>query len=185
MNKKYINVSNAFQLAGVLALYALQFSVLFPMRFMLRGESGTDVNLYLVLGCMIFALIFGILGVVFSIVAGVKKETPTPVFTMVIKLAMIPFFIVNFLFWAFFFLGTLNPFLMVATPFVFLIGTFLTYLVLLMTSLPITIVTLSELKLYKNCPKTLFIWGLVLNFFFVLDVIGAFLIVLAYKKADP
>ena len=184
MNKKYIKVSNAFQLASVIAIYAIQFGIYLPMRYVLWGESGTDINFYFIIWCSVIALVLGIAGLIFSIVAGVLKESPTPGFSLALKALLIPFFLVNFTFWAFFVLGTLNPFLFVATPFVIVIGVTLTYLVVLMTSLPIVIFTLIELRLYKNCPKTLFILGIIFSFFFVLDVVGVFLLVLAYKKCD-
>ena len=183
MNKTFITASKIFILLGALSMYALQIGVLYPLRFVMRGESGTSIDPAFVVGCIFAALLFGIIGLILAIVAGVRKEAPATVFSMVLKFMMIPFFILNFLFWAFFFLGTLNPFLIVASPFVILIGAFLTYLVVLMTSLPDVIFTLIELRLYPNCPKKLFVIGLIFSFFFVLDVVGAVILHIAFKQA--
>lgn len=184
MKRSIITASKIFILLGVLSMYALQIGVLLPLRFVLRGESGTNISPAFVLACIMFACLFGIIGFILAIVAGVRKEVPATVFSMVLKFIMIPFFILNFLFWAFFFLGTLNPFLIAATPFVVLIGVFLTYLVVLMTSLPDVAFTLIELRLYRGCPKKLFVLGVVFSFFFVLDVVGAVILHIAFKKAE-
>ncbi len=184
MKKTFITASKIFILLGALSMYAMQIGVLLPLRFALRGESGTDIGGGFVLACILFSGLFGIIGLILAIVAGVRQEAPATVFSMVLKFMMIPFFILNFLFWVFLFLGTLNPFLIVATPFVVLIGGFLTYLVVLMTSLPDVIFTLIELRLYKGCPKKLFVLGIVFSFFFVLDVVGAVILHIAYKKAE-
>ena len=184
MKKTYITASKIFILLGALSMYALQIGVLFPLRFVLRGESGTEISGGFVLACILFACLFGIIGFILAIVAGVRKEAPATVFSMVLKFMMIPFFILNFLFWVFLFLGTLNPFLIVATPFVALIGGFLTYLVVLMTSLPDVVFTLIELRLYTGASKKLFVLGVVFSFFFVLDVVGAVILHIAFKKAE-
>ena len=183
MKRTYITASKIFILLGALSMYALQIGVLFPLRYVFRGESGTSISPGFVLACILFGFLFGIIGFILAIVAGVRKEAPATGFSMVLKFLMIPFFILNFLFWVFFFLGTLNPFLIVATPFVVLIGVFLTYLVVLMTSLPDIVFTLIELKLYKGCPKTLFVLGVVFSFFFVFDVVGAVLLHIAFTKS--
>ena len=182
--KGFMIASKIFITLGVITMYALQFGVVFPMRFLLRGESGTQIDPFFVVGTSLLAIVFGLIGLILAIVAGVRNEAPATRYSMVLKFVMIPFFIINFLLWAFIFLGTLNPFLIVASPFVILIGGFLTYLVVLMTSLPDVIFTLIVLnKSYKGCPRKQFIWGIILSFFFVTDVIGAILLHVVFKKA--
>ena len=53
-----------------------------------------------------------------------------------------------------------------------------------MTSLPDVFFTLIELKLYRGCPKKLFVLGIVFSFFFVLDVVGAVILHIAFKKSE-
>ena len=176
-----MTASKIFTLLGVISVYALQIGVVFPLRFVLRGESGTDINPFFVCGAILVAAFFAVIGLILAIISGIRKEAPATVFSIVLKVIMIPFFIVNFLLWVLILLGTLNPFLIAASPFVILIGAVLTYLVLLMTSLPDIIFTLIELRLYKNRPRGLFVWGIVLSFFFVLDLVGAILLHKAFK----
>ncbi len=182
--KGFMIASKIFITLGVITMYALQFGVVFPMRFLLRGESGTQIDPFFVVVTILLAIVFGLIGLILAIVAGVRNEAPATGYSMVLKFVMIPFFIINFLLWAFILLGTLNPFLIVASPFVIVIGGFLTYLVVLMTSLPDVVFTLIVLnKSYKGCSRKQFIWGIILSFFFVTDVIGAILLHVAFKKA--
>ena len=144
MNRKhgFMLASKICILLGLISVYVLQIGVIFPMRFVMRGESGTNISPHVVVISVIAATVFSVVGLILAIIAGIRKEAPATVFSIVLKAVMVPFFIVNFLLWLFILLGTLNPFLIAASPFVILIGVVLTYLVLLMTSLPDIIFTL-------------------------------------------
>ena len=66
MKKTFITASKIFILLGVLSMYAMQIGVLFPLRFVLRGESGTDISGGFVLACILFAGLFGLVGLVLA-----------------------------------------------------------------------------------------------------------------------
>ena len=77
----------------------------------------------------------------------------------------------------------LNPFLMWAIPLVMVIGVCLTYAYMFMSSWPDIIYMIIYLIKNKRRPKTGMVLGIVFEFFFVLDIVGAILVNKAYKES--
>ena len=93
-----------------------------------------------------------------------------------IKLGLIPFFIVNFIFWAIFWLGTFNVFLILLAPIVWAVSLITTYLFLLIEGTP-NIVFLA--KKYFMSKEVIYLIYAILHFIYVVDIIGSLLV---YEK---
>lgn len=94
--------------------------------------------------------------------------------TAKVKLALIPFFIINFVIWAFFWLGTLNMFLIWAAPAVWIISLFTTYVFMLGGGVQNISYLIRRFRDEGNIKYLVFA---VLHFIYIADVIAA---VLAY-----
>ena len=99
------------------------------------------------------------------------------------KALMIPIFLLNICLWCMTVLGMLNPFLMFGIPLIICVGCALTYAYMFMSSWPDIIYMIIYLIKNKRRPKTGMVLGLIFEFFFVLDLIGAILVHRAYKKS--
>ena len=104
------------------------------------------------------------------------KELSESSFTktnLVIKLGLIPFFIINFVFWGILWLGTFNMFLLPLAPFVWVISLSSTYLFLLISSTPNIVFVVT--KLIKTKDWVYIVYG-ILHFIYLADVVGALLL---------
>lgn len=102
--------------------------------------------------------------------------------TMIIKLISIPWYIANYVFWVLIITGSLNPFLFIAIPFIIAISVINTYIYMLSISMNNICVLISELKNKNIKVKPLLIVGMVFQFIFCLDVLGAIFTYVEYKK---
>ncbi len=116
-----------------------------------------------------------LLNAVVSVKSAVKGEDPTKV-TVTAKLALIPWYVINlavcFVFASIFF----NPFMLVALPVVIALCVFVTYALMLTTS--IGDIAFFVKKKLKNDPsvRTATVVAVVFLFIFCLDVIGAIML---------
>ncbi len=117
-----------------------------------------------------------------SVFAG--RYSPTKV-SMVVKLILIPWYVLNFLFAIILLSGFLNPFLVVAIPLVAVLLIGLTYFYMISTSFPDMAYLFYALPrgLIRSLPMA--IVGFVFLFIFSLDVVGAILFHTAVKEAEP
>lgn len=90
--------------------------------------------------------------------------------TMAVKLALVPFFIINFVIWALFVIGSLNPFLIWALPVIICVSVFFTYVLMLGTSVHNIAFLLKKFKDEWNLSCAVY---MVLHFIFCLDVLAA------------
>lgn len=98
--------------------------------------------------------------------------------TMKVKLALVPFFIINFVIWALFWLGTFNIFLIWAAPAVWAISLFTTYVFMLGGGAQNISYFFRRFKEERNIKHLVFA---VLHFVYVADVIAAVLAYFDYK----
>ena len=80
--------------------------------------------------------------------------------------------------------GMLNPFLFLAIPAIIVIGCCITYVYMIMTGMPDIIYMIAFLIRRKKKPNIYMILGLIFEFFFVLDLVGAIFINKAFKEME-
>ena len=175
-------------IAAMVVLYAMQLTIALPLygALVLETDKLGEMNngrfaVIVILLCV--ALILDFASFVLAIIGSIKQEEPKTKMTIVIKVLMIPFFVINILLWCFGVLGELNPFLMIAIPITIFLGVILTYAYMFMTSWPDIMYMIFYIVKNRRRPKLLMVLGIVLEFIFVLDLVGSILINKAYKDS--
>ena len=184
----FMLASKIMILIAVVVLYVMQMSLALPLfgavfwntdQF---GEMNND-RLILLLVLLGVALVIDFVSFILAIIGSVKQEEPKTGMSILIKVLLMPFFILNICLWCMTVLGMLNPFLMFGIPLIICIGCVLTYAYMFMTSWPEIIYMIIYTIKNKRRPKPAMVWGIILEFFFVVDIIGCILIHRAYKKS--
>ena len=174
-------------LVATLILYVMQMLIAVPLfgAFVLEENWGDMDNARLsAVGILLAAaLVLDLVSFVLAIIGAAKQEEPKTKMTVIIKALFIPFFLINITLYVLSFLGMLNPFLMWAIPLVMVIGVCLTYAYMFMSSWPDIIYMIIFLIKNKRRPKPGMVLGIIFEFFFVLDIVGAILINKAYKES--
>ena len=174
-------------LVATVVLYVMQMLIAVPIfgTFVMQQNWGELDNTRLsAVGILLaVALVLDLVSFVLAIIGSAKQEEPKTGMTILIKALFIPFFLINITLYILSFLGMMNPFLMWAIPLVMCIGVCLTYAYMFMSSWPDIIYMIIYLIKNKRRPKTGMVLGLIFEFFFVLDLIGAILVHRAYKKS--
>ena len=174
-------------LVATLILYVMQMLIAVPLfgAFVLEANWGELDNTRLsAVGILLaVALVLDLVSFVLAIIGSAKQEDPKTKMTVIIKALFIPFFLINITLYVLSFLGMLNPFLMWAIPLVMVIGVCLTYAYMFMSSWPDIIYMIIYLIKNKRRPKLGMVLGIIFEFFFVLDIVGAILINKAYKES--
>ena len=108
-----------------------------------------------------------------------KKDNPCKT-TMIVKLVLIPWYIMNFLFCVLIFAGFLNPFLFLFAPIVAVILIFNTYILMLSTSIFDIVYSIrNTIKNHLEINASLVFTNIFL-FCFCLDIVGS---IILYKKS--
>ena len=157
------------QLICMYALQALIWVIVKPIGEINDSESFEIA--FFVLGGLVafFVIVNG-----FCAFLSVFKDQPNPTKnTLIIKLAAIPWYAVNFYFWVGLASGFLNPFLLIALPLVIALGVVLTYFVMLSTSLYSIAYLIRGLKKQMFPVRPVYVPAAVFHFIFCLDVVGA------------
>ena len=174
-------------LVATLILYVMQMLIAVPLfgAFVLEANWGELDNTRLsAVGILLaVALVLDLVSFILAIIGSAKQEEPKTKMTVIIKALFIPFFLINITLYVLSFLGMLNPFLMWAIPLVMVIGVCLTYAYMFMSSWPDIIYMIIYLIKNKRRPKLGMVLGIIFEFFFVFDIVGAILIHRAYKKS--
>ena len=174
-------------LVATLILYVMQMLIAVPLfgAFVLEANWGELDNTRLsAVGILLaVALVLDLVSFVLAIIGSAKQEDPKTKMTVIIKALFIPFFLINITLYVLSFLGMFNPFLMWAIPLVMVIGVCLTYAYMFMSSWPDIIYMIIYLIKNKRRPKLGMVLGIIFEFFFVLDIVGAILINKAYKES--
>ncbi len=174
-------------LVATLILYVMQMLIAVPLfgAFVLEENWGDMDNARLsAVGILLAAaLVLDLVSFVLAIIGAAKQEEPKTKMTVIIKALFIPFFLINITLYVLSFLGMLNPFLMWAIPIVMVIGVCLTYAYMFMSSWPDIIYMIIYTIKNKRRPKPGMVLGIIFEFFFVLDIVGAILINKAYKES--
>ena len=168
----------------ILYLYAglLIAIVTFASINLEESESNTILLQSMLLACLGIigaVLALGFVNLILCIMQRGEMTDRFPnVMTLKIKLGLIPFFIINFVFWEIFWLGTFNIFLIFMAPFVWATSLVTTYLFLLVEGTP-NIVFLID-KFFKT-KKLIYLGCTILHFIYFADIVSA-LVIFEYEK---
>ena len=165
-----------------LVLYAMQILVFVPIMGLMNSLKTFDFNFPAIFILLGISIVLGITSFILAIVGGLKNEEPKTLVTIIVKAALIPFFVINLYCWLLGISGMLNPFLLMGIPAVGFIGICLTYVYMFMTSAPDIVYTLIFCIKNKKRPTALMIVGVILEFFFLADIVGAVLLHKSYKE---
>ena len=114
--------------------------------------------------------------VVLSITNIISKKPKNPhLIIMVIKLALIPFYIVNFYTWLLIVGGFANPWLMIGIPLVMFLGVSFTYLTLIVTSI-YNIAYMLRTHKYKERNLAPLVVHIFLQLFFISDIVSSIIL---------
>ena len=162
-------------------LYAMQILVFVPIMGLMNSLKTFDFNFPAIFILLGVSIVLGLTSFILAIVGGLKNEEPKTLVTIIVKAALIPFFCINLYCWILGISGMLNPFLLMGIPAVGFIGICLTYVYMFMTSAPDIVYTLIFCIKNKKRPTALMIVGVILEFFFLADILGAVLLHKSYK----
>lgn len=142
------------------------------------------VPILLLVGFVLTILIlpFSLVCLIMSIVGSFKgKNNPTKS-TMIIKIILIPWFVINFFFCVLIFAGFLNPWMMLLAPVVAFILICITYIFMLSTSIFDITFVINCLIRKKIEVNAFFVIAIIMLFTFFLDVVASILLYLKTKK---
>ena len=134
------------------------------------------------IGCILIPVVFPIciISTVFAIISIFKgKENPSKV-TMIVKLALIPWYILNFYLCMMLMAGFWSPWLLWSAPLMLAILVCSTYCYMIATSLPDIAFFFHKLIKRETRIRAPFVVSIVFMFIFCLDIIGG---VIFYIKA--
>ena len=173
-----------FLILGVIDLYVMQIPMAITFYSIYAEKPGPNFNFTLIGIEVGIFVICALVSFILGIVAGVKNTKPMTKITFILKLVMIPFFIINLVMWLCLLAGLMNPFTFMGIPFAIALGACLTYFYMIATGLPdIMFAIIWHIK-NKKKPKIIMVAGILLCFIFVLDVVGIFLMNKAYKDYE-
>jgi len=175
-------VGKCLLMAAVAVLYGMEAAIFIPLWGIMHHLNWPDFNFKLIGILLGVAVLLGIIALVFSIIGTVKQDEPYTKITLVLKLVMVPFFGMNLYAWIALLSGMMNPFLFLGIPAIICIGICLTYVYMMMTSLPDIIYMIAFTIKRKKKPNASMVAGIILEFFFVLDVLGSIFIHKAYNE---
>ena len=154
------------------SMYYMQANVALPLYDVFHQTNiGGQLDVNFVLEILVVTVCIGLAAFILGIIGGAMREAkPYVVLT------------INIYLWLLVMSGMLNPFLLFGIPAMAGIGVVLTYVYMLMTSLPDIIYTIIFLIKNRQRPNVFIVVGIIAMFFFVLDVVGAILLNVGYKK---
>lgn len=166
----------------ILFAYAGQLSFASALVLMLNDNESLAGKIILGLAALFILAAFAI-GFVFSVLSAVQsgKATLSCKGIMWLKVAMIPFFLINFALCFCLVAGFLNPFLMVGLIVLIPLLVGVTYCFILPFSIASTIKTIHLLKEKKARRGELIVWQ-VFEFFFVIDVVASIVLFARFEK---
>ena len=162
-----------------LPLYIMLITVAMPMDPEFQ-EAFFRVLFFSMLALMGLMLLVSVFNAVMLIRSAMRGEDPTKA-TMKAKLALIPWYVINFVIVGFFSAIFLNPFMMISIPIIIALAVLVTYVFMLTTSLG-DIAYFVRKKLVLGEPLgTATILGVFFSFLFCLDVVGA---IILYRRSE-
>lgn len=148
--------------------------IIYSATAMVNEEVSDSLAGMVIILCSLLALITFIVCVlnILTAVFGYRKELPSPYkLTMIVKLCMIPFYIVNFTLWGLFIIVCLMyPLLWGMALLLLAMSLISTYIIMISSGIYNVVYALKDFKRYRSPVYLLYLIG---HFVFCLDVIAA------------
>ena len=176
-------------IAQLIAMYLMHlplYIVMILIQLQVPDETaGPLIRVLIILSLVLIGLAFPlcVVNAVLSIVSIFKGEYSPSKTTMVVKLALIPWYVLNFLISFMVIGGLLNPWLFLGAPIVMGLLASFTYLFMAATSLPDIGFFFNRFARKKVEVTGVLVTGMVFLCFFCLDIVGAIMFHLGMKKA--
>jgi hypothetical protein len=130
------------------------------------------VEIYCIVMCVI-CLLLAFINILFAFL-NLTKDVELPYkTTMLVKIAMIPYYIINFFIWAIFVIGTLNPFFIVLLPLIVTFSIVTTYFIMISTGSQNIAALLKQFFAEKRLSCLIYA---IFHFIFCADVIAAIMV---------
>lgn len=131
----------------------------------------------------VVSLVCGVVGIALA-AAGLSKGMVSPIkTTLIVKIALIPWYLFNAFYCFYFIAGLLNPMALILIPFGLAIAVFVTYALTVLTGIHDVLYVSGAIKDKRVESSPMLIIGMIMQFFFVFDVVGAIMLHVAMKKA--
>ena len=181
-NKILLIVQAALMYAAQAPLYLCFFLKFFNEDLYDKVISNCS-SVYVILSIVLIPICLA--NLVLSIVSIFKGDNKNPsLLVLILKCALIPWFILNFVMCFIFALGMLNPFLMLFMPIVVCILVGCTYLCMVTTSLPDIAFYVGKLRRKETTIVPLYVVSIVFMFIFCMDAIGALIFMIGSIKKE-
>ena len=129
----------------------------------------------------ILILPYSLVCLIMSIISSFKSINNPTKSTMIIKLSLIPWFVINFFFCVLIFAGFLNPWMMLLAPVVAFILICITYIFMISTSVFDIAFVINCLIRKKTEVNAFFVIAIIMLFTFFLDVVASILLYVKTK----
>ena len=182
-----MKVSKVLSIIQLSLMYiSLILIIIAAIPFMASADvpEGLSLGLFIAgITCGSLALGVAIAIYVISFISIFKNNTVNHTqYVMINKIVAIPWFIGNFVLYALLIAGMLNPFLMMAIPVVIFLGVVITYLDMLSSTMINVGYLISAWRNKILKPNALSIIGVILEFIFCVDFLGAIFVFIDNKK---
>lgn len=178
------NYSKTILIVQTIMMYVIQIPLIIGLvllRFFTELDGKTILIPFIIGIC---ANLLMIPVIVLSILIAIKnsKDSNNCIKTTIkVKIALIPWYIINFLVCFLSFAGMLNPFLIMLAPFVVGVECLVTYIYMASTSIHSALYVLSTPQ-GKDDKNTKVILGIILSFICCLDIVGRILLLTEFKE---
>ncbi len=175
--------------SGIISLILFTISMYVPhlffwgaiafMRFGQQTEANdAAISILLIMGVVFtfVALFIGFLGLAFGVFNSSRDTVDPTTSTMVCKLALIPWYVANFLFWLILIAGFCNPWLIFGMPLIIVTGVCITWLYVALGSAQNIAYVWREVRMRRLEVTSALILAIVFHFIFVFDVVGAIML---------
>ena len=182
-NKVLLIIQTILMYVMHLPLYVAVILSLIPMDKTIQDNSVTAMFItFFVLVGLITPIC--LINFIFSIIGLFKGQANPNKTTMVCKLALVPWYVMNFVICAVIIGGFLNPFLMLAIPILLFIFIFFTYIFMLSTSLPDISYFFYGIFRKRIQIKTSLIFSIIFLLVFCLDIVGGVMFFCNTKQVE-
>lgn len=177
--------SNTILIIQLVCMYLIHLPLYVGMIFVnLPNVENRAIEVLFVIGFAALALMIPvcIVSLVFACLHFTRINASPLTTAMIVKLCLIPWYILNFLICGSFVVGFLNPWLIMAIPILIAVEVFTTYIFMLSTGIHSIAYTIKYLAFHKIKPSAQIIIALIFHFIFCLDIVGAIMLNIENKK---
>jgi len=179
-----MKATKVMSIVQVILMYVAHIPIDLGLIFFFTDTCLSSVMILFLVGIILTSLIlcFCIASAIVSLTSIFTKTSNPTKTVMISKLALIPWFIANFYFCALMLAGTLNPFLLIVAPVVFIIEVSVTYLLMITISIIDLAFVINKLKGKELVINKYLFFINILLFIFCLDVLGSILLYIKTKE---